>query len=643
MVLGNIIGKSSTKEFKFLVKEETKKFQYVKVKYKKDYEVLCQVVEIEKEAKKTIAACNVIGYKTSRGFSNLKIPLEPDSEVFDADDKIIKDVLNLEKEGIYFGVLDGKEKLKINLDYNKLITKHIAVLAKSGAGKSYAVGVLLEEIAEKNIPALIIDPHGEYSSLKYANDEDKEILDFYEVKPKSFQEKIQEYSLDVEKNPESKQLKIAIGTLSALELIHLLPAKLSNAQLGILYSTIKETGKTDFDGLIAGLEAEESNLKYTIINIIEYIKQLNIFSKYGTSLNEIIRPGKLSILNLRGVSREVQEVVVYKLLYDLFEARKNSIIPPFFLVVEEAHNFIPERSFGEAKTSTILRNIGSEGRKFGLGLCVVSQRPARVDKNVISQCSTQIILKLTNPNDIKAVSSSVEGITAEAEKEIKNLPIGTAMVVGLVELPLFVKVRARKTKHGGAAIDILDNFKSFASGKEVLNIIKPKTKKETGQKEVLIPCAIITCSKKDSNFNVLVNLNNATLITSKGALALINNLKPLAEQEEKILKIVISLEKFNAAALFSKSGLQFSDIYEILNNLSKKGYLIKENNNYNLSENLEMFSNLNKYSTMEKCDFVGVNYDEKLATKYNLNEIIEFLGKFVNIKSYKECWALNYI
>jgi len=637
MILGKITGKTSTNTFKFFAEEDTKKFQYVQVKHKKGYNVLAQVVEIEKYKKQTIATCNIIGYKSKSGFSRLKIPLEPNSEVYDAEDKTISEILDLKNSGAYLGLLDGKEKIKVNLDLNKLITKHVAILAKSGSGKSYAMGVLIEEIIEKNIPSIIIDPHGEYSSLKFPSEEKN--LDQFNIKPKGFPNKINEFSLDPEKNPGTKQLKIGIGELSAVEFTQLLPAKLTNIQLGLLYSTLKETGKTDFDGLISGLEEEENNAKWTLINIVEYIKQLGIFHKQGTKPSELIQPGKLSIINLRGVPKEVQEVIVYKLVYDLFEARKNSSIPPFFLVVEEAHNFVPERSFGEAKSSAILRTVASEGRKFGLGMAIVSQRPARVDKNILSQCSSQIILKLTNPNDIKAISSSVEGITPETEKEIKNLTIGTAMVVGLVDLPLLVKIRARKTKHGGEAIDILDNFKSFSSGKEVLNIIKSN---KNGK--ILHPCALINCIKNSWKFNLLIDLHNARIIKESSetrGLSLLTDLKPLTKKEEKILNIALNLEKFNPAEIFSKSGLQFSEIYEILNNLVKKGYFIKDKTNYNLSENIEKFMKLDRYATSEKCDFVGVNYEEKINPKYSTEEIVGFLEKFVQVKDYKECWILK--
>src|SRR2546426_10742011 len=118
------------------------------------------------------------------------------------------------------------------------------------------------------------------------------------------------------------------------------------------------------------------------------------------------------------------------------------------LVVEEAHNYCPQ--VGQVASSKIFRTIASEGRKFGLGLIIVTQRAAKVDKNVLSQCNTQVILKVTNPNDLKAISASGEGLTAALADEIQRLPIGVAIVVGGgIQMPLMGEVRPRETKHGG--------------------------------------------------------------------------------------------------------------------------------------------------------------------------------------------------
>ena len=122
--------------------------------------------------------------------------------------------------------------------------------------------------------------------------------------------------------------------------------------------------------------------------------------------------------------------------------------------MEEAHNFCPERALGETKASKIIRTVAAEGRKFGLGLCIISQRPAKVDKNVISQCTTQILLKMTNPNDLRSVISSSEGVSSDSEGEIQKLNIGTCLLTGVIDIPLKVNIRPRISKHGGETVDI---------------------------------------------------------------------------------------------------------------------------------------------------------------------------------------------
>jgi hypothetical protein len=107
---------------------------------------------------------------------------------------------------------------------------------------------------------------------------------------------------------------------------------------------------------------------------------------------------------------------------------------------------------------------------------VISQRPARVDKNVISQCNTQIIMRVTNPNDINAVKKGVEGLTSEMVDEIKRLPPGTAMVVSPeLEKPIIVRVRVRKSMHS-QAVGVVE--KTSKLGK----LEKRKGKSERGEK-----------------------------------------------------------------------------------------------------------------------------------------------------------------
>ncbi len=656
MILGKITGKITTTHFDFLIEKQTKKFEYVQVLHKVYDYVLCQVVEIER-TEKDIAKCIVIGYKDDKGrIKPIRIPFDHGTEVLRADDEFIKKVIKLEDDtkGAYIGKLEGKD-IDILLDLKKLLTKHVAVLAKSGAGKSYTVGVLIEEIIEKKVPLLVIDPHGEYHSLRHKNEEDKQILAEFGLEPKAYKN-VQEYG-DPNLNKDVRPLKLN-NNLTPHEIVSLIPGKLSNTQMGILYNAIKHLSNVNFTNVILELEKEESNTKWTLINNLEYLNNLNIFTDSYLPYNEIIQPGRCSIINLKGISPDVQQIIVYKLMKDLFGLRKKEKIPPFFVVIEEAHNYCPERSFGEAVCSKILRTVASEGRKFGLGLCVVSQRPARVDKSVLSQCTTQIIMKVTNPNDLKAVSKSVEGITAESEDEIRNLPIGTALVAGIVDMPLFVNIRPRMSKHGGQAANVLDAAEDYEffekvdefAGEDLLPVIMPKTTikdiKIMSEKEIddisilLVPALLFLCKDKTSEYNVLIEMTKGEVVSNVDLFEtkIIPNLESLSPKEIKILQIGFKLKKFTASDLV-KNGMPI-EVKDSLDILLKKG-LIQKNDKYSLSDKY-VFSHLSKYACFEKIQFLKVNYSDKSEAKVSVDDIKEKLAKFADIKDQRECNIVKY-
>ncbi|MBS3149312.1 ATP-binding protein [Candidatus Woesearchaeota archaeon] len=667
MIFGNIIGKGTTKEFKFLVTGDAKKFDFVQVLNKEKY-VLANILEIERDENQTIAFCGIIGFIDNGLLSILRSPLEPGSEVLYASDDLVMEILGLtdNKNGAFIGHLYGRSNIKVFLDINKLLSKHISIIAKSGFGKSYTVSVLIEELLEKKVPIVIIDPHGEYSTLKYPNDnlKDLEKLSKFGLEKRGFIENIKEYSPNIEVNTDAIPLKLSSSNVYGKELINLLPTKLSNNQLSILYSCLKDlNSNSSIDDLLIRLELEENSAKWTLINIIEYLRNQNILSDSFTPFNELVKQGTCSIINLRGVKPELQEVVVFKLLNDLFNERKKQNIAPFFLVLEEAHNFLPERSFGEAKSLPIIRQIFSEGRKFGLGACLISQRPSRVDKSCISQCTTQIVLKVTNPNDVKAVSNYVEGLTLEMEKELSNLPAGTAVITGVVDLPLVVEIRPRKSKHGGVAVDLfneekvenkkpLDEIEKY-NNKDLIPIIVPRTtindfRIMSGKKNVkvkLIPCAIFSCLGQDE-FNIIVNLANGDAVmdfeTGKGERFLFD-IKDISTQQRNILNIALKFkESFTAAELFSRSNVQFSEIYDIINILTAKGYLKKEGNFYSVNRPYSNILRLPSFKCHEKIEYTSIEFNELMEDRVKIDFVKDFLSNYFKIKNCKECFLVSY-
>ncbi len=468
MLLGEIVGKTTPKEFSFKLFQEAKTHDFVAVKDQHNKWILGYIENIETLPEgDMIANCRLIGYKEKGILVAPRTPIKPGTLVYKANKELLSEIFNFDPNGLYIGVLENNFDVKVYLEIESLISKHLAVLATTGSGKSYTVGVLIEELVERNIPVVVIDPHGEYSSMKYPNEnpKDKELMDFFGIVPKGYN--VVEYSPDVKVNVDAKPLRFEDKNLSPYDIIQMLPTKPTPSQIGLIYSAIKDLKERKkeytLEDIINEISNMESNAKWNLINMMDVIKSTNLFDKNPTDIKELVRKGQITVINLRGVSIDLQQLVVQRIVSELFEKRKLGKIPPLFLVIEEAHNYIPEKEVTYA--SKIIRNVASEGRKFGLGLCVVTQRPARIDKNILSQCNTQIILRITNPNDLKAVTYA-EHSFPDLDKEIKNLSVGNAILLGM-EVPLFVRIRVRRSAHGGETPSIEGNVE------DMINVIKP--------------------------------------------------------------------------------------------------------------------------------------------------------------------------
>lgn len=466
---GTIAGSSSESRFTFTVQDQRlRRADYVKVVHEEGV-MLAQVKAITREKDGLQAEAGVVGARDARGLLvGPKTPFRPGDRVWHADDKLIADVLGLGEAGAaegtaYLGLLKG-HSIRVNLDIDLLVQKHVTVMAKTGSGKSYVVGVLIEELLKRQVPVIIVDPHGEYTSLAQPNNAAQEMQNMrrFGVKPRSFADRILEFSPDAKVNPDAQPLKLDGTNLAMGDLTDLMSGRVSSVQLGLLHQAIKDVAARRKKGytladIIAEVNKNESNAKWNLLGALQYLEGLGIFADQGTPVASLVKRGQVTVINLRGSPPEVQEIVVAWLCKGLFEARKVNQVPPLMLVVEEAHHFCPERGFTQARSSDVLRTIASEGRKFGLGLCVVSQRPAKVDKNVLSQANTQVILKVTNPNDLKAIIASVEGLTRDAEDEIQQLPVGTALVSHpAIAMPVQVEIRPRETRHGGRSVSVLE-------------------------------------------------------------------------------------------------------------------------------------------------------------------------------------------
>ncbi|HOT06845.1 MAG TPA: ATP-binding protein [Methanotrichaceae archaeon] len=472
--VGIIVGETSPVQFKFLITRTIGRGDYVKVKIEGRDFVLAQVEEIKRSNSAfnlahmeragapttsrewVVAEARVLGVGHSGHLRLPSSPPRPGDEVFMAEEKMISSCLGLTRGEMYIGLLRGYD-LRVTLDANTLVQKHCSVLAKTGSGKSYTAAVILEELLERGVALLVIDTHGEYSSMRLPNREGQ--FARFKIKPRGYDVVVYTPANQVLNPKADRPFRFDGMNLTARDLSRMMPEE-SSASLGLLYEAISalsaEADTYQLEDIIRQVEKSTSKGKWALISQLESLLEAGIFSGEPTHPSELLQRGRAAILDMTGVLPEMQSMIVARVLSELFDARKMGRVAPGMVVVEEAHNYIPERGSGRAASTSIIRTIAAEGRKFGLGLMIISQRPARVDKNVISQCNTQIIMRVTNPNDLKALSKGLEGMTAELEEEIKRLAPGTAMLVSNeIERPVVVAVRPRKSRHGGISTPIV--------------------------------------------------------------------------------------------------------------------------------------------------------------------------------------------
>ena len=553
MQLGTIEGEVNTSNFKFRATEEVGKFDFVSVK-SNDRWILAQVEEVTKHSDgETIAKANIIGYRDKGMTRAPRQVIEPDSIVYSADQDLISETLGLNDNGLRVGNLETNDEIDIFVNPEDFY-KHFAVLAQTGAGKSYLTGVLMEEMLEQDFPVMIIDPHGEFSSLQDPNPENEDDSQGYNVK---------EYSPNTDINKSALPLEFSSLNFDKKELQTLIPDSLTNSQMGVLYNALKGLKDKGDDYSLIDIEdavqKEDSTAKWNLLNYLEQLEESGLFSDEPVDPKNLVEKGRATVINLKAVEPDTAEMAVYLLAKKLFDLRKKDKVPPFMMVFEEAHNFIPEKGFGQAISNPIMRKIASEGRKFGLGIGVISQRPARIDKNVLSQCNTQFILKVTNPNDLKAISKSFEGVTSEVEDMIKSLPPGVCFVLGN-QYPVMTDVRQRKSRHGGET-QTADSYEE----KESVNVFEPRKRLSNVEnmydekfETTYYPLYLVENEERE----VLVDGIEDTVKAERG--------KPSEQEEDVLYKIRQEVSKEN---IVDELDITVSRLGTVLENLRSKNLL----------------------------------------------------------------------
>ncbi|MFW9998993.1 MAG: ATP-binding protein [Candidatus Hodarchaeota archaeon] len=378
----------------------------------------------------------------------MNYPASPGEGVYIIEEEILHKFLGFDAE---FGLNLGYVKVtgsNAEINMNRLLNKHFAILSISGGGKSYLTSILIEELLSRKedfgTPAIILfDVHGEYIYLK----------DIPELKDKV---KIQDISY----------FQIGIPNLSAYS-FKKYQEQISYVQIRELSKYIKKLNrdknkknKYTINDIITLIENESDGIRSTRKALIGWLSELERLTLFGPQenplLNKVVNKQQITIFNFqKEISIRKKQIIVDYICYRLFNLRRMNKIPPYLLIVEEAHQFCPEAAHAEAISKHIIETIAREGRKFMACLCLISQRPKKLSSTALSQCNSKMVLNIKNPYDLKHLMDSSEAITKEYANMISTLGVGEMLLMGnAVNYPVFIDIRQRKFKSKNEEISL---------------------------------------------------------------------------------------------------------------------------------------------------------------------------------------------
>lgn len=495
--LGYVIGEASPTNFYFIIDEGKypPRWEYVIVKSREVIDgneveviVVAQIYEISSSSlaldlsikprheaverivkaglvdKRIIAKARVLGFIYNGEVLQPRRAVHPGNEVYKAPVDILREFYSYpQNESLHIGYLVNRFDVPVSLSI-KGFRRHLAILAQTGAGKSYAAGVLLEELLNKGATVIVLDPHADHVFISRGKNGN---LLFKRVTVFRTSESTGRYDISQIGSISLFEIKFSDLTIDEITTVCGIEDRWTNIIDAIekAINILKSKGGSGYrlEDLIKLLESNRDRNSIQALKYIRKLQKLRVFGDVTTNIDNLLKPKHASIIDLSGLDDEVADYIAFKILNEIFDVVKSQKYQyPVFIFIEEAHRFVP-RNY-ETLSKHVIKRIAAEGRKFGLFLIIISQRPSRIDPDVLSQCNSQMILRITNPEDQNAVRISSERMSEDLLNDLPGLNIGETVIVGeIVKAPVIVKVRRRETLEGGADIDVVVKLKEASN------------------------------------------------------------------------------------------------------------------------------------------------------------------------------------
>ena len=417
------------------------------------------------------------GRRFARGVSHHPVPGAP---VVAANQGDLQAIFAGSSQGrINVGTLYYDETQPAYVHIDDLLGKHFAILGSSGSGKSCTVALILSAILEHhhNSHVLMLDPHNEYATafgdLAEVLNVDNLKLPFWLLDSDEAVRVLVRGGTSPERESQAMILREAITRArrafagdgpdtASITVDTPSPFRISDV-MRFINEAMGKLDKADsslpYLRLRTRLESLKSDKRFAFM----FGEGLNIPDSLPDLVGRLMRMpvnGKpLAILDLSGVPSEVTDVVVSlccRIIFDFAVWSPREAMPPVLLACEEAHRYIPaNEAAGFGATARAITRIAKEGRKYGLALALITQRPSELSPEALSQCGTVFALRMGNELDQDFVARTVPDAAKGMLSALPSLPTQQTIVSGEgVPIPMRIRLQtldqSRRPRSEGA-------------------------------------------------------------------------------------------------------------------------------------------------------------------------------------------------
>ena len=330
--------------------------------------------------------------------------------------------------------------------------RHTFWVGQSGSGKTYALGVVLEQLLlHTALPIVVFDPNADFVRLGDASGETRQGAVLAQRDIRVLRPSLAE--------PDSLRVRFtALPTAAKAAVLHLHPLD-DRAEFNELVHLAETLGTLRSEEIVPRLLERGTRAALDLAARLENLRvtEWSVWAGRSTAATEVVetRPDA-TVLDLGGFEHPDEPLVVAMAVLDDLWAKRESR-RPVLLVIDEAHNLCsPEQTspLHVAVRERIIQ-IAAEGRKFGLWLLLSTQRPSRVHPSIVSQCDNLALMKMTSPVDLDELATVFGFVPPEMLARATRFRQGEALFAGgFAPAPSIVRMGKRLTPEGGADVGV---------------------------------------------------------------------------------------------------------------------------------------------------------------------------------------------